>query len=103
DLVLLTSHTEGLPLSLLEAMAMGVPVVATRVGGIEELVTHGQDGLVADAGDIGRMASHVIKLKQDSVFASTLGKDARAKVEKDFSLEDNVRRLEDIYRRLCPS
>ena len=62
DVFLLTSHWEGLPRVLLEAMALGVPIVATNVGGITEIVQTGENGYLASLGNIEEMAQRVLQL-----------------------------------------
>lgn len=77
DLVLLTSHSEGSPNVLLEAMSSGLPVVATRVGGIPELVRHEQDALLAEKGDIEGLAAAARRLLSDEDLRRRLGENAR--------------------------
>ncbi len=60
DVVLLTSISEGIPLTLIEAMASGLPVVSTRVGGVAEVVADGQTGLLAPSGDAGAGRAHLL-------------------------------------------
>lgn len=100
DVLLLTSLSEGLPMSILEACAMEVCVVAPRVGGIPELITHAINGLLAGPGEIGTLAEHVLTLKSNPHLAQEVRRAAHSIVEEKFSLQANVRRLEELYTRL---
>lgn len=102
DLVAIPSVSEGSPNVLLEAMAFGVPVVATEVGGIPEIVTDGETALLVPARDTGAMAAAIARLIADPGTASTLAHQARKKVETDYSPESRaktlVRLYDDVYR-----
>jgi glycosyltransferase involved in cell wall biosynthesis len=97
DLLLLTSSTEGLPRAILEACAMSVPVVATRVGGVEEIITHNYNGLLAEAGDIDLMTKHVLFVKDNPELADKFKKNGRTIVENKFSLKERVKSIENLY------
>lgn len=84
DLFLLTSISEGIPVTVLEAMASGVPVVATSVGGLAEIITHGQDGFLAPAGDDAALAGHVLRLAQDAALHRNLVEAGRQCVRQRF-------------------
>ena len=77
DIVLLTSISEGIPLTLIEAMAAGRPVVATRVGGVAEVVADGQTGLLAPAGDDAALAEHILHLADDHARRDRIGRAGR--------------------------
>jgi glycosyltransferase involved in cell wall biosynthesis len=96
-LLLISSHTEGLPFSLLEAMSMEVPVVATRVGGIPEAIEDGRTGILVPSCDIGAMARGVFAVLGDPSRGAALAAAARRKVEESFSLEAVARRWESVY------
>jgi glycosyltransferase involved in cell wall biosynthesis len=81
----LPSHNEGLPISILEAMSYGLPIIATRVGGIPELVREGTDGLLVDAGDIDALATALSTLAQNPAQRHRMGKAARDHVSQHFS------------------
>jgi glycosyltransferase involved in cell wall biosynthesis len=85
SVVALPSHEEGLGIVLLEAMACGVPVVATRCGGPETIVTDGHDGFLVNRGDAGALASAVERLLTDETLRRRLGSQARNTVEARFS------------------
>jgi glycosyltransferase involved in cell wall biosynthesis len=96
DVVLLTSQTEGCPNALLEAMAMGRPVVATAVDGATELLRDGIDGLLVAPGHAGVFATRVAALLRSSSRASELGRAALATVRRRFTLEAQLARLAQI-------
>lgn len=102
DLFVLSSRYEGLPLSLLEALSAGLPVVVTNVGGIAEVVTHGVEGYVVPPGEPDALALGISRLLADSRERCRMG---RAAVERasNFSIKKSVRRLEEIYAMLSPS
>jgi glycosyltransferase involved in cell wall biosynthesis len=96
DVVLLTSQTEGCPNALLEAMAMGRPVVATAVEGATELVRDGIDGLLVAPCDPGVFAARVAELLQPGSRAAELGRAALATVRRRFTLEGQLASLAQI-------
>ena len=95
------AHTEGLPNHLLEAMAMGTPVVATDVGGVAELVTDGATGLLRPAGDLEGLARAVSALARDPARGAALAAAARARVVEDFSFARRTQRLMALYESLA--
>lgn len=94
----LPSHNEGLPVSLLEAMSWGLPVISTKVGGIPELVRDGTDGLLVEAGDQDALARALIDLGQDGARRDMMGMAARSNVERGFSAEVVIPRLDELYQ-----
>jgi L-malate glycosyltransferase len=97
DVFLLTSISEGIPLTVLEAMAAEVPVVATRVGGLSEVVEDGQTGLLAPAGDAASLAAHVLRLAGDPGLRGELARRGRRRVEDLFSEERMVAEYRGLY------
>jgi len=91
DLLLLTSWHEGTPLAVLEAMASGVPVAATDVGGVAELIVAGSTGCLAPPGDEVRLAELAYALLQDRATLGQLGRAARERVRTHFSIDEHVR------------
>lgn len=100
DFFLLPSVTEGLPLSLLEAMSMGLPAVATPVGGIPEVIRPGQDGLLVPVNDADALAAAMSRLCEDSRLLGALGQEARRRVIRDFSFERMTREYLSLYEQL---
>lgn len=100
DVFLLPSETESFGLAALEALACGVPVVASRVAGIPEVVADGEVGLLAPVGDVSGMATHVVRLLGDRALLERFSRAARRHVEAHFQLEPMVSRYEALYRRV---
>jgi glycosyltransferase involved in cell wall biosynthesis len=96
----LPSYNEGLPMSVLEAMAYGLPVVTTSVGGIPEAITDGVEGFLIDAGDVHSQAERLVLLLDDPELSRRMGELARRKAELIFSVECIVPQLENIYKQL---
>jgi glycosyltransferase involved in cell wall biosynthesis len=101
DLFVFPSVAEGLGIALLEAMAMGKPVLATRVEGIKEVLEDGVNGLLVEPRDPSALAEAVLKLHADPMLRQALGAQARATVIERFSTGVGVRRLEAIYAGLA--
>jgi glycosyltransferase involved in cell wall biosynthesis len=97
DVFVLASTSEGMPLSILEAMASGKAIVATRCGGIPEVVDHGQTGLLVPASDYGALAEAVGRLIADRSEALRLGASAQIKFQKDFTLGGMIEQYERLY------
>ena len=97
DVVAIPSLSEGSPNVLLEAMAFGVPVVATEVGGIPEIVNDGETALLVPRPGPGAMAAAIERLLFDPATASTLAGQARRKVETEYSPESRAKTLIGIY------
>jgi glycosyltransferase involved in cell wall biosynthesis len=100
DVFVQASDEEGLPVAVLEAMAMGVPVVATDVGGTREAVNDGVTGLLVPARDAAALAAAVVRLMDDSGLAARFGTFGRKRVAEEFSSDRELALTEDVYRRL---
>jgi glycosyltransferase involved in cell wall biosynthesis len=96
---LLPSYAEGMPMALLEAMSWGLPVIATPVGGIPQVVENNVNGLLVAPGDIDGLASAIRRLLEDSELRERVGAAARATVESGFSLSDALAKLSGLYAR----
>jgi N-acetyl-alpha-D-glucosaminyl L-malate synthase BshA len=100
DLLLLPSSTESFGLVALEAMASGVPVIASDVGGIPEVVQHGCTGYLAPVGDVGQMARYAVELLGDADRLRQFSSAARDWAAKSFDHRDLVPKYESVYRRV---
>ena len=99
DILLLPSDLESFGLVALEAMACEVPVIATRVGGVPEVVRHGVDGFLYDVGDVSSMAEGCLAILDNPQLRSDLGQAARDRARRDFCASKIVLQYEDLYRR----
>ena len=101
DLLLLPSEMEGFGLAALEAMACGVPPIASDVGGLPEVVDHEQDGFLLPAGDVDAMAEAARNVLGDSARKKALGAAAREKALTRFSADKIIPQYEQYYRDIC--
>jgi glycosyltransferase involved in cell wall biosynthesis len=101
DLFLMTSAFEGLPIALLEALALGRPVVATAVGGVPEAVTDGREGFLLPAGATEQLAAAVLRLLDDATLRRDMAARAGAAAAERFSVERSVRAVEAVYDALA--
>jgi glycosyltransferase involved in cell wall biosynthesis len=97
DLFVLPSLFEGLPVSVLEAMAAARPVIATAIGGTDEAVVHGKTGLLVPPGDSAALATSIQLLLADRAMADRLAQAGRARVEQEFSAETMTDRVSLLY------
>jgi L-malate glycosyltransferase len=99
DIFVLPSRSEAFPNAIMEAMAAGLPVVASNVGGIPELVEDGRTGHLVQPGDATALADSVIALLQQPQRLEEFGRAARRKVEQSYSFDRMVGQFEDLYER----
>ncbi len=100
DIVVNPSFSEAFGRSLIEAMACELPVVSTRVGGMTEIISEGETGILVDCGDYMEMAKAILKLLSDVTLRSSMGKAARERVVRLFSWEKIVEDLLCCYKKL---
>ena len=100
DLFVLPSLSEGLPISMLEAMAAGKPVIATNVGGVPEVIDNGETGIVIESKNANKLATAIMTLLEDKKKAKELGRKGQKLIRERFSAEIMVEKLEEIYRCL---
>ena len=100
DLVALTSRNEGTPVALIESMAAGAPGVCFAVGGVPDVVTGSDVGVLVDHGDVGALAAAIRRLLDDSAERAAMGARARANVLQRFTLDRLLRDIDELYRQL---
>lgn len=100
NLFVLPSLTEGIPAVLLEAMAFGVPIVATQVGGIPEMIENGVSGILVPPKNSEVLADAIIKIYENPHFTLEMAKNARIQFEKHFTAEVMARQYEKVYEEL---
>ncbi len=99
DLVILPTRAEGLPLAVIEAMWAGKPVIASAVGGVPELIDHGETGFLCPPGDLEAMAGALRQLLRDPPLRRRMGEMARRRAEQNFSEQQMVRQYLALYEQ----
>lgn len=100
DAFVLSSLREGLPNVILEAMAMELPIVSTRCGGVQEALDDGVEALLCASGSAAALYAPLLRLLQDAALRRRLGQAARARVERQFDFAGRMARIAGIYRSL---
>jgi glycosyltransferase involved in cell wall biosynthesis len=100
DIFVLSSLQEGMPNSLLEAMACGLPPVATRIGGVVDIIRDGENGVLAGAGDIRALAEGLMSLLTDEKFAGTIAGNAVRTIQDIFSLDSLIPQYLELYEKV---
>ena len=100
--VLPSEWYENAPIAALEALASGVPVIGAQIGGIPEIVRHGETGLLFPPGDVSALANGLRQLESDPELAFRLGRTGRDVVRREFSLDDQVDRMLEILAEVAP-
>ncbi len=103
NLFTLTSNYEGLPLSVLEAMSMGLPVVATNVGGVKEAVLHERTGLLSERSDMAQFIANLEKLGKDPALRQRYGETGLSHYAQNFTADRMVNEIELVYRDMVES
>jgi len=99
DIFALASFAEGIPVVLMEAMAMEIPCVATRITGIPELIEDGVSGLLVSPSDVEGMAAAMLRLMESAELRESLGKAGRQRVQQNYELATSADRLADVFQR----
>ena len=100
DIFVLPSYGEGMPMTILEAMSYAIPVIATNVGGIPELIKDGETGHLIEPGNLDQLLEKMKKLIEDENMRVSMGKKGRETVEKDFSISEMANKIDDVYESL---
>jgi len=97
DIVVLTSNNEGTPVSLIEAQAAYLPVVSTNVGGVEDIVIHGETGFITEVEDVKTFARYLVNLIEDESLRKKMGKSGYENVIKRYSRQRLIRDMRNLY------
>lgn len=97
---LFPSYYEGMPMAVLEAMAYGMAIVTTRVGGIPHLLEDGVNGYLCEPGDIEGLSKRLLELSKDGDKRRKMGERARQKAIEEYSMESHIKKLMDLYGRV---
>ena len=100
DALVLPSANEGTPVSAIEALAGGRPVVATRVGGVPDVVRDGVDGFLVEPRDVDALADRLVRLAGDPALARQMGEAGRDWVLERYSVERLIDDVDALYRKL---
>lgn len=103
DVFVLPSHYEGMPMSILEAMAAGLPVIASDVGGIPEMIDQDIEGLLIVPGDVPALIAALEKLLLDVALRESMGRAAQRKVERCYAAERVLEQIDGVYREILGS
>jgi colanic acid/amylovoran biosynthesis glycosyltransferase len=99
DIFVLASFAEGIPVALMEAMALGLPCISTTVAGIPELIQTGRDGLLVAPSNVEELADAIESLAHDAALRNFLGRSARRRVIRDYNLPLNQERLAQCFQQ----
>ena len=97
DVYFLPSYNEGMPMSILDAMGYGLPIVSTDVGGIPKLVINGKNGKCCRTGDIEAMSESIVELLNNKEWREDAARENVSIIDKQYSLYEHIRRLEALY------
>ena len=97
DVFFLPSYNEGMPMSVLDAMGYGLPVVSTNVGGIPKIVHNGENGYCCDPGDIQGFTNYLVLLLSNDQYRKQAGKQSQKIVKEKYSFAAHIKQLEKLY------
>ena len=100
DIFILSSHYEGMPYALLEAMSMGIPAVGTKVSGIKDLIVEGETGYLASEGNYQELADAVIKLIENPDKLSFFSSNAKKLADNNYNLDNGIKNYQEFYSSL---
>lgn len=100
DIFFLPSYNEGMPMSILDAMGYGLPIVSTKVGGIDKCVINNKNGFLYEAGDKDGFATAIISILSDENKRRAMSKESYQIAKSNYSLESHIRKIEDIYNTI---
>lgn len=100
DILVLPSYIEGMPMTILEAMSFGIPVVSTRVGGVPDIVIDGETGFLVEPGNLEQLHDKLSILVRDYALRGNLGQKGRSVVEERHTINASIKRIEAIYESL---
>ncbi len=100
DLVCLSSFNEGTPVSLIEGQASGIPVISTRVGGVEDVVKHMETGIILDSFEVENLGKAIIEMRRNPQMREKMSQNARIFVNKHYSYQRLVEEMKQLYLRL---
>jgi colanic acid/amylovoran biosynthesis glycosyltransferase len=99
DVFALASSAEGVPVVLMEAMAMRIPCIATRITGVPELIRDGIDGLLVTPSDPGELTAAIARLMDDTELRRSVAQAGQRRVQEKYNLHTNIQRLADVFKR----
>ncbi|WEK54941.1 MAG: glycosyltransferase [Candidatus Cohnella colombiensis] len=100
DLLFLCSDQEPFGRVIIEAMSQSLPVIATRAGGVPEIITHVDDGMLYEVGDTNQLRELAAMLYEDHILMQSIGERAERRVHEAFSIQHTVSRVEQVYRTI---
>jgi glycosyltransferase involved in cell wall biosynthesis len=103
DIFVLSSHWEGLPISIIEAMRAGLPVVASDVGGVSESVIDGVTGLISHPRDVNHLRECLQILIDSPELIAKMGQTGRESFYRDFRIEGSIKKTLEVYESVCES
>lgn len=101
DFFFLPSYTEAMPMSILEAMGYGLPIVTTNVGGIPQLVEEGKNGYMTEPGNIDGFVEAILELIKNDDLVYNMGKASIEKASENYSLEAHLEKICMLYKKVC--